>query len=303
MTKSPTKPPKASLGDPTDRERANLAAATAWRLERLTTGGLGPTVAGSEKNGVVTLGPPHTDQQGWQAQLCQALGSPSFDFVDRVMKQLCCGPGVKTADDTVQAINEGLAFIAGSKPENEIETLLLLLAWTTLTVAMLQHHRTANAETLPQLEANGSLAVKMGNLFTRQIEALAKLRGGGKQQVEVRHVYINGNAVIGNVTAGAGGVDAANAHQAHATAVAYAPGEPVAPVWGQDAIGLAVQGASGEGEAPMPDARMRTGQRGAERTCKRPIHDGFADERDDRPETPDSPADNRDDGVAGRGLG
>ena len=303
MTKRAAKEPEQPLRDPSDAERVRIEASRAWVVNELTTKRVPPEFAVTTKaSGTIALGPPHSDHLGWQDRLCHALGSASPAFCDRVMNQLASGPGV-TAETMVRAVSEGLAFIARSEPASELETLLLLQAWTTHTVAMVQHRRVASAEMVPQLEAHGALAVKMGNLFTRQIDALAKLRGGGKQQVEVRHVYINGNAVIGNVTAGgAGGADAANARQAHAAALAYAPAEPVAPLWGQDAIGLAMQGAGREGEAPLQDARLCARERCAERLAERPLHDGPADEGNDRGPPPGSPIDDGDDGAAGRQL-
>lgn len=52
-----------------------------------------------------------------------------------------------------------------------------------------------------------SLACQFQGLQVRQIEALAKLRNGGRQHVTVEHVTVEagGQAIVGNVTQGAGG--------------------------------------------------------------------------------------------------
>lgn len=98
--------------------------------------------------------------------------------------------------------------------------------------------------------AISGLALKLTRTFATQIEALAKLRNGGKQQVEVRHVYVNGNAVIGDVHAGTGGGGSLeNGRRPHAPGLAFAPGEAVRG--DIQAEREAVPVAGGEGEADV----------------------------------------------------
>jgi hypothetical protein len=110
-------------------------------------------------------------------------------------------------------------------------------------------------DNLAHLQAYGILAVKLQRTFTSQVEALAKLRGGGKQQVEVRHVYVNGNAVIGDVHATGGGAAAENRDQPHTQSLEYLPGEPVPSMRSADAGREPLPVALGEGAETVSDAR------------------------------------------------
>ncbi len=171
-------------------------------------------------------------EDGWRARLCQALGTTSYAFASHVFEQLSVGPRDQTPEETAERINTGLAFIAHQKPRNEIETAILVQFWITHLAAVSQTQFASRADLIPKLEAHGGMAVKFGNLAVRQIEALAKLRGGGKQEVTVthvhQHVYVadGGQAVVGNVTGGGGG-DPRNLTQSHAPALGHAIGPEV----------------------------------------------------------------------------
>jgi len=164
-----------------------------------------------------------------------------------------------------QHLNAALAIMAALDPANELETALGLQMVAAHVVAMDLAARARHAESLLQLQTCGNLATKFQRTFAAQMEALAKLRSGGKQQVEVRYVYVNGNALIGDVQATAGGRgDGGFSGQAHApTQPGHFPGDVLPPLWGQDAIRQAMPRTSREGEAAMPDARRGQRQRSA----------------------------------------
>jgi hypothetical protein len=61
-------------------------------------------------------------------------------------------------------------------------------------------------ENIPQQDSAERAFNKLARTFTTQIEALKRYRSTGEQKMTVQHVTVNdgGQAVIGQVTAGAG---------------------------------------------------------------------------------------------------
>jgi hypothetical protein len=62
-------------------------------------------------------------------------------------------------------------------------------------------------QTMDSVDRNINRATKMMSVFTRQTEALQKLRTKGQQRITVQHVQVNqgGQAVIGDINPGGGG--------------------------------------------------------------------------------------------------
>jgi hypothetical protein len=76
-------------------------------------------------------------------------------------------------------------------------------------------------ERLDFMDRYMNAATKLQRTMAAQIEALARLRRGGEQNVIVKHVHDHdgGQAIVGNVQAGGGGRDGiGNSGQAHARA-------------------------------------------------------------------------------------
>jgi hypothetical protein len=97
--------------------------------------------------------------------------------------------------------------------------------------------RAMQAEQIPQLEANGNMAITLLRTFAVQTEALVKQRRGGEQTVRVEHVHVHagGQAVVGIVNShwtwrGWGQVQISEPYETKdqsARALAFAPGSPV----------------------------------------------------------------------------
>ena len=240
--------------EPGWRERDAITAATARTHDR-------PPAVEVAAEGLADMGPPHADAAGWSARLLDAFGTGSVAFASAEINALGYSGrarGEKAASAT--ALNAALAFVGAIKPENELEAALAvqMAGVHSLTAEMLG--KAKHAEMTDHLALYGGLAIKLARTFAAQTEALAKLRGGGKQQVEVKHVYVNGNAVVGDVHAGPGpgGGDAGgSAGRPHAQALEYQPGAPVPPVWSAHPPGDAVPLARGDGADPVPNARRR----------------------------------------------
>lgn len=151
----------------------------------------------------VVVSNPHNDQSGWLATVQKTFGSSSEEFVnDCVVKLLktfehCYGVGDQ------EGINAGLALIAGIAPEDEFQAAIAVQVATThaasihLTARALHNSNTGHVEAAAVLVG---MATKLSRTMVAHVEALAKLRGGGRQIVEHRYIQVNGNAVVGDQT-------------------------------------------------------------------------------------------------------
>jgi hypothetical protein len=122
-------------------------------------------------------------------------------------------------------INSVLAIVDSVRPENELEAAIAvqLAATHELTMKALSY---ANAsEMRPQFDSYVNAATKLQRTMAAQIEALAKLRRGGEQNVTVKHVHVHegGQAVVGVVNhQGGKGSGAGSGSQPHARTVSNA---------------------------------------------------------------------------------
>jgi hypothetical protein len=106
-----------------------------------------------------------------------------------------------------QAATIAAQMLAEMQPSNAIEGMLCsqMIAVHNLSMnAALNATRGTNSV---QVEDNLKTMVKFSGLFTRQVEALAKLRNGGKQEVQVTHIQQNVQVNDGGqaLVAGTGG--------------------------------------------------------------------------------------------------
>ncbi len=164
--------------------------------------------------------------------------------------------GEKRGDSDTN-LNAGLAIVASVEPKSEIEACLAIQMAGTHALATEMLGRARHTTDMDNLERCGNLAVKLERTFVAQIEALAKLRSGGKQTVEVKHVHVDArgsqNIIAETVTTG-GGAAGQNRDQPHASALAFGAGVPVAPVWSQDEVGVPVSGAGSQEPEEVPHA-------------------------------------------------
>jgi hypothetical protein len=202
---------------------------------------------------------PHTNDTGFKARLFEAFGTGSYNSVNASINQLDAvarSYGTKVGESEV-GVNAALALMASIGPRDELEAALALQMTGCHMLGMEMLARAKQADRTDHLELYGNLAVKFTRTFTLQMEALAKLRGGGQQKVEVRHVHVNGSAVIGDVhtARGGGGAATENRNQPHTQGLGYSPGAPVPEMWGADAARDALPVAGGVGTETVQDAR------------------------------------------------
>jgi hypothetical protein len=164
----------------------------------------------------------HSDDEGHRYRLADAFGIRSLQFVYSMLN----GLGNATADHSVDrgfspggcdevAFNAALAVIDGVRPKDEVEAMLAAHMAVT-NVALLElvartrcaiagHPYQGNG--IKRLDVLGNLTTKFMRTYTMQVEALARKRRKGKQNVTVRHVHVHagGQAVVGNVNHRGGG--------------------------------------------------------------------------------------------------
>lgn len=253
---------EANQAAPNDREQKAVAEAAKRYLER--TPALGYEV-GSGGGRRMSLAPRNLDSAGHLLRELDVFGTSSADFSRHSVGRVAAvmrGRGQDLPSET--DLNAGIAAVAGIAPQNETEAMLATQMVGTHEVAMEMLTRAKMATDPGQMERYGTLATKLLRTYTAQIEALAKIRRGGEQNVTVKHVHVyeGGQAIVGNVTTGKGGGHLENGNQPHALTGAAAlalsdGGSVLCPDQGRDAVPVA----GGEWESPVPNARRRPRQR------------------------------------------
>jgi hypothetical protein len=123
------------------------------------------------------------------------------------------------------AFNAALAVIDGVRPKDEIEAMLAahmavtniaLLELVARTRSSIAGHQ-CQGNGIKRLDVLGNLTTKFMRTFTMQVEALARKRRKGEQNVTVKHVHVHagGQAVVGNVNHRGGRGVTRNDQQVH----------------------------------------------------------------------------------------
>lgn len=209
---------------------------------------------------------PHTDGNGWEIRLRNALGTRSKEFLDWCINQII-NVFPTTDGVSVKDLDALLAVLDGAEPKNEIEAMLVIQMAITHALAMRSARLMVGSKEIPQQDSNGLALHRLTRTFTTQIDALAKLRRGGEQKVTVEHVHVypGGQAIVGNVThtPGGGGI-LENSGQPHAAedqrTLALAAGPTLLC---QDPQREALQVPDRAREEALPDARRGARVRGA----------------------------------------
>ena len=222
---------------------------------------------------------PHDDRMGWRAALHDAFGTSSHDFMNENLLQLSKIARPVNGDADTRGVNAALAMLGGIAPQNELEGALASQMAAMHSLAMDTMGKAAATASADARERYINQTTKLSRTFTAQIEALQKLRTGGKQQVEVRYVYVDARTqTVVNPPLAPGGHGEAD----HFGGQPLAPGAArhalaaVLPLRGQDPAGDAVSVAGGQGAETMPDA-WRQESRRAEGQSQRELSDGSLD--------------------------
>src|SRR5262245_61229325 len=178
--------PKIQLPEPSEREQEEITAAKTRHIARRPRATVATIKSGKNKG--LLSGPSHSDQAGWAYRALDALGTPSTDFLLMELQRIA-GALNLSVENTERGLNAALAVVDGQRPKDEIEAQLVLQMAVTHATAIDMIARARRAESLGQLDSHGALGNKMLRTFARQVEALVLLRRGGKQVVQVEHVY------------------------------------------------------------------------------------------------------------------
>jgi hypothetical protein len=161
--------------------------------------------------------PDHSDEEGHRYRLADTFGTRSLEFVRSMLN----GLGIATADHLLDydfnpgrpnqvALNAALAVISGVRPKDEIEAMLgahmaltniALLDLFARTRGSIANHK-YEGDGIKRLDVLGNLTNKFLRTYTMQVEALARKRRKGEQNIKVKHVHVysGGQAIVGNVS-------------------------------------------------------------------------------------------------------
>jgi hypothetical protein len=141
--------------------------------------------------------------------------------------------GDLTQEQQTKAVEMAVAALKGLAPQGELEGMLAVQMVATHNAAMecLRLGMIAG-QSFEWREQNLKHAAKLLVVYARQVEALDRHRGKGQQTITVEHVTVNagGQAIVGNVEAGARGATASGgaAVSAECAALTHNPA-PLAP--------------------------------------------------------------------------
>lgn len=273
-TKSqPASPP---LRDPTPKEAEAMATA----VERMSRRPARATMTVRHAPDSTVISNPHSDPKGWAAHVNDTFGTTSNAFADRSLARLdAIARDGRATPATETQINATLALLGAIAPANELEAVIGEQIVATHLLSMDFMSRAKHTDTVPKMDAYTTMATKLSRTMAAHVEALTKLRSGGKQQVIVKHVYVQGAAVIagdGAQTFIAGPGDAGGAlaklGQPHGPdLIASSAAAPGLPMRSADPAWDAMPSASHSGPEALPDAR-RQESGSAEGKGERAVH-------------------------------
>ena len=247
--------------DPTTEEAEAIARAREAKANRPARIRPPAVEAIFQGPGALGIQAPHSDALGWGTQMMEAFGVDSYAVVERLMmgaSQIGKREAVNSqadADEAQRQNNYVLSFVAALHPTTAIEATLCLQMLASHEAGMKMSGCLHNSTTRDALSDYSRMMNQTMRTFTAQVEALSKLRTGGKQQVEVRYVYVDARTQTVVNGGPGGGVRLENHQQPRAPGTVGLPFAPGVPVWGEDAGGDAVPVAGHQGTEAMPDAR------------------------------------------------
>ncbi|UDL95817.1 hypothetical protein LGH83_06335 [Lichenihabitans sp. PAMC28606] len=192
----------APLPQPGPRTKAAIANAEARSGARQQRVG----VKIEKRDGVSAIGSDHADLDGHTSQLLDAFGSSSVCFATAAVDVLS-RLSVEGNQIDSMSLNASLALVDGIRPQDELEGALATQIAASHALSLKMLRKASSAIQIDFRDSYINAATKLSRTMVAQVEALAKLRRGGEQSVFVKHVHVHdgGQAIVGNVTGGAGG--------------------------------------------------------------------------------------------------
>ena len=137
-------------------------------------------------------------------------GSEDLNFCGALVDQIASSvfkPAWKSEAAQMREIRAALAAMAGLAPRDELEGMMAAQMVATHTGAMECLRRAMLPDqSFEGRDVNMKHAAKLMSLYTQQVAALDKHRGGGRQKITVEHVTVEagGQAIVGHVSHGSG---------------------------------------------------------------------------------------------------
>lgn len=250
---------KEGLRDPTEAEAAAILAASESQKRRPARATVSVV---KQENQVLSISNSHSDHVGWGRHLAETFGTSSIDATNQSFARISTAVQTKQEPVTQTQANAALALMGAIAPSNELEAAIgeQIVAAHIASLDFLSRARLNAGEFVNTASAYANMSTKLSRTMAMHIEALTKLRTGGRQRIEV--VYVNGPAVIGDNTqavfsgGGAHGGGGSKPDQPHAIAYLAGLAAPCgAPMRREDPERVAVPIASSEGAEALSDAR------------------------------------------------
>jgi hypothetical protein len=167
----------------------------------------------------------HPDRWIGALDLMRALGTSDLDFHNGLMNQLIGASATCEGRPSVEGANFMLAVIKGIQPRDQVESMLAAQMAAVHAASMSMARQLATAQNLPQQDSAERGLTKLMRTFAAQVEALKSYRSKGEQKMTVQHVHVaeGGQAIVGNVSASAGGVGERKKPEVRPHALGYAP--------------------------------------------------------------------------------
>jgi hypothetical protein len=206
--------------------------------------------------------PQKPENRPGESEALKAIGgSYSEDWNREILRQVSgtLWFGNSDEEDLHRQRNAVIAVLAMSKPNNELESMMLAQTVSAHHAAMECYRRSM----IPEQNALAfretlNLASKLSRTSAELLLALGKYRSRGQQKVTVEHVHVHpgGQAIVGNVESQQNEKQVSeNPH--HAKQITDASGTAM---WSIDQEREKVP-VAGDAERPLPDARRPVARR------------------------------------------
>lgn len=244
-------------------ERTPVEVAAASKLQaRAKTEPPSPKFKVSYENGRLSLDPDHPDPMTGCVLLLDAMGTEDIVLAEGLLNQIM--NAARTGKElTSRDVNTMLATMHAIAPRDSTEALLATQMAAIHGAAMVAARKLNHVETIPQQDSASNLLNMLARTFAAQLEALKRYRSSGEQKVTVHHQHVNvsANQAVVGVTQGGGGANESGS-QSHALGknAASSPSDArsAALLGHQQAVGLPLSSASGEGPEGVPYARRQS---------------------------------------------
>jgi hypothetical protein len=263
--------------DPTEAERSAIAQAAERKASRPARSTV--DLAGQDA-GALTISNSHSDPQGWGDHLNDTFGTRSHAFTDQAFSRIASIASDHGKVVTQTQINAALALMGAVAPKDELEATIAEQITASHLLSMDLMQRAKHADLIPKMESYVNMATKVSRTMASLVETLSKHRAGGKQQVEVRYVYVdarNSQNIIGSGP-GAGAWPGNGDRPCEPPTLAGPQIALGAPLWGQDAGGAILPSAGHQGQeavqAPRRHEPRRSGRKSQRTLPARPLDQG-----------------------------